>query len=75
MNPAFPGFVPSAHRRCTWARHNWPSCAGTKAWATSVAFSPGGDRIVSGSGDQTVRVWDARSGAELAVLRGHEGYV
>ena len=25
--------------------------------------------------DQTVRVWDAASGAELLVLRGHEGTV
>jgi WD40 repeat protein len=40
-----------------------------------VAISPVGERIVTGSGDGTVRVWDARSGAELAVLRGHEGWV
>jgi hypothetical protein len=39
---------------------------------TSVAFSPGGDRIASGSRDQTVRVWDVQTGAELAILRGHE---
>jgi WD40 repeat protein len=37
-----------------------------------VAISPDGERIVSGSADQTVRVWDARNGAELAVLHGHE---
>jgi WD40 repeat protein len=30
---------------------------------------------VSGSFDGTVRVWDAASGAELLVLRGHEGVV
>ena len=37
-----------------------------------MVFSPRGDRIVSGSDDKTVRLWDARSGAELAILRGHE---
>ena len=36
-------------------------------------FSPDGARIVSGADDNTVRVWDASSGAELLVLRGHEG--
>jgi WD40 repeat protein len=37
----------------------------------SVATSRDGRRIVSGSDDLTVRVWDAESGAELACLRGH----
>ena len=38
---------------------------------TSVSCSSDGQWIVSGSGDRTVRVWDARSSAELAVLYGH----
>ncbi|HUS79631.1 MAG TPA: hypothetical protein VM283_00100, partial [Armatimonadota bacterium] len=41
----------------------------------SVAVSPDGRRIVSGSHDETVRVWDAASGEELACLRGHEDRV
>jgi len=41
----------------------------------SVAFSRNGMQIVSGSGDGTVRVWDASTGAELNVLKGHTGPV
>ena len=37
----------------------------------SVAFSSDGTRIVSGSEDKSVRVWDASTGAELKVLNGH----
>ncbi len=40
-----------------------------------VSFSPDGTRIVSGSNDWTLRVWDAESGAELSKLRGHCGGV
>ena len=38
----------------------------------SVAWGPQGKRIVSGSWDATIRVWDAETGQELACLRGHE---
>jgi len=34
-----------------------------------VAFSPDGKRIISGSGDNTIKVWDAATGAELMPLR------
>ena len=37
----------------------------------SVAFSPDGQRIVTGSGDQTAKVWEAASGRELLTLKGH----
>ena len=41
----------------------------------AVAISRDGMRIVSGSDDDTVRIWDASMGAELNVLKGHAGSV
>ncbi|KAK3897100.1 ATP synthase subunit alpha [Staphylotrichum tortipilum] len=41
----------------------------------AVAFSPVGRLTVSGSGDKTVQVWDAATGAERRVLQGHPGSV
>ena len=36
-----------------------------------MAFSPDGKRIVSGSLDKTVKVWDADTGQEVLSLKGH----
>lgn len=38
----------------------------------SVAFSPRGDVLATGSNDQTVAIWRVPDGARLAVLDGHE---
>ena len=39
-------------------------------YVTSVSFSPDGARLVSGSYDKTVRVWDAVSGQCVRVVTG-----
>ena len=39
---------------------------------TSVAFSPDGTHIVSGSYDDTIRVWDAQTGTTVAGLFDHQ---
>jgi WD40 repeat protein/serine/threonine protein kinase len=41
----------------------------------SVSFSADGKMIVSGSHDNTVKVWDADSGRSLNTFRGHDSWV
>jgi WD40 repeat protein len=40
-----------------------------------VAVTPDGERVITGSDDQTVTVWNLKSGAEEQTLRGHQGGV
>ncbi len=53
-----------------WGAHR-QAHARARGWGWSVAFSPDGTRIVSGSSDKTLRLWDATSGQSIgAPLRG-----
>jgi len=59
---------------------NWTAIqtviSGHTSYVSSVSFSPDGTRIVSGSWDSTVRVWDAVTGLPLGEpFQGHTGSV
>ncbi|KZP17812.1 WD40 repeat-like protein [Athelia psychrophila] len=58
----------------------WPSALktleGHKDWVRAVAYSPDGAHIVSGSDDNTIRIWDAETGEAVGEpLRGHSATI
>ena len=46
---------------------------GHTGWVQSVSFSPDGTTIASGSSDDTIRLWDAQTGAPKRTLTGTGG--
>ena len=59
-----------------WNRQNhsfFGTLRGHTGSVSSVAISPDGERIVTGSFDNTARVWDAITGGQTLTLKGHRG--
>jgi WD40 repeat protein len=58
---------------------SWNPCLqtleGHNGWVGSIAFSPDGAWLASGSNDRTVKIWDAATGALQQTLEGHSGLV
>ncbi|KAL4985441.1 NACHT and WD40 domain protein [Aspergillus falconensis] len=48
---------------------------GHSDWVESVAFSHDSQMVASGSDDNTVKLWDAKTGSELQTLKGHSDSV
>jgi WD40 repeat protein len=49
--------------------------SGHTGWVNSVAFSPDGRLLASGSGDWMIKLWDVATGREVRTLSGHAGSV
>ena len=59
---------------CVCVQRLWPAACWLHARALDCAWQDG-KSIVSGSGDKTVRVWDAATGKEVQKLEGHSSVV
>ncbi len=48
---------------------------GHKFSILSVAFSPDGKKLATGSFDKSAKIWDLKSGKNISTLQGHSSYV
>ncbi len=49
--------------------------AAHSSWVKSLAISPNGRIMASGSNDKTIRLWDLRDGNRIRTIEGHTGSV
>ncbi|MEZ5940613.1 MAG: AAA family ATPase [Planctomycetaceae bacterium] len=73
--------IPVKHRNIEWYldqrlfQGSFITLHGHSRGVNCAALSPGGTRIVSGSWDNTLKVWDVATGEELRTLTGHANQI
>jgi WD40 repeat protein len=72
LAPRLPAEEPAADRTVNDALL---TLQGPRDCVYSVAFDADGGRVASASKDNLVKVWDARTGRDVAACKGHEGAV
>ncbi len=72
IDPVHPPSRPFVPFTATWPARTF---TGHEGMVLSCAFSADGRRIVSGAGDNSVRVWDAVTGRLLRTITGHQNWV
>jgi WD40 repeat protein len=75
VRQVFSHAIPKWMRQLPSVEQTWSACLQTLEshtnGVTSVAFSPDGQTLASGSWDSTIKLWDALTGALRSTLEGH----
>ena len=75
----FNNYVPKSFHLRSRIRDDWSALLqtleGHSGWVSSIAFSPDGTQLASGSDDRTIKLWDAATGSLQRTLEGHSSPV
>lgn len=58
-----------------WHLERIPTLTGHSGEVNAVAISPDGQKITSGSDDQSIKIWNLNTGQALRTLKGHSSWV
>ena len=73
--PSPAAMTASSYSGISRAERKFKSCAGTEALFTPSPSAPDGRTVLSGSQDDTLILWDLKSGEAIQALRGHGGAI